>query len=416
MKQNKHFLAFLCGLLSLALLLTATGSGAPVRARAATSGQIKEEINDLRDERSEIQKEMQALSQTLDANMEQIEQMVAEKNVIDQEIGLLTREIQLINEEVKAYGLLIADKQEELEQAQKDLEAVTQQNKDRIRAMEEDGDLSYWSVLFRANDFSDLLDRLNIVQEIAAADRRRLDDMRQAREAVEQAHEALTAEKAAMEETRLQLEQSQTKLAQKRVEADKKLAELNDRKEEFLEKLAEAEEADNALMMEIAQKEKEYNAQKAAEDAANRPQVGQGQMPPSNITNGLSWTVPCNYIRLSSPYGYRVHPVYGSYSFHDGVDLAGPSGTPIVATRGGTVTIAQFSSTAGYYVSINHGDGFSSVYMHMTHFIVSYGQQVQQGQVIGYMGSTGLSTGPHLHFGLSYNGSSQNPAAYINFY
>ena len=418
MKHNKRFLTVLCVLLSLVLASSAMGNVSAVRARAARSDAIKEEIDTLRDERTEIQSEMQSLSAKLDANMSEIETMVAEKNVIDQEIGLLTREIQIINEQIQAYGLLIADKQEELDAAQARLEAVNQQNKERIRAMEEDGKLSYWSVLFRANDFADLLDRLNMVQEIAAADHRRLEEMRAAHAAVEQAREALTVEKAAMEESRLDLEESQTQLAQKRVEADKKLAALNDRNEEFLELLAEAEEADNALMMEIAQKEKEYNAAKAAEAAATAPtyNVANGQMPPPSVTNGITWTMPCAYLRLSSPYGYRVHPVYGTYSFHDGVDLANYSGTPILATRAGTVTFALYSPTAGYFVSINHGDGFSSVYMHMTHFIVSAGQEVAAGQTIGYMGSTGTSTGPHLHFGISYNGASQNPAAYLNFY
>ena len=111
---------------------------------------------------------------------------------------------------------------------------------------------------------------------------------------------------------------------------------------------------------------------------------------------------------------YRIHPIYGDYRFHYGVDLSAPQGTPIYATRGGQVTIASYEAGgAGYWVSINHMDGFSSRYMHMTHFIVSPGQYVAAGQVIGYCGSTGGSTGPHLHFGIYYNGAAVNPAKYI---
>jgi murein DD-endopeptidase MepM/ murein hydrolase activator NlpD len=99
---------------------------------------------------------------------------------------------------------------------------------------------------------------------------------------------------------------------------------------------------------------------------------------------------------------------------HNGVDLAGISGTPIYAARSGKVTTATYGSSGGYYVNINHGDGFSSIYLHMTHYIVSAGQYVNQGQVIGYMGSTGASTGPHLHFGIAYNGVYVNPANYIS--
>ena len=98
------------------------------------------------------------------------------------------------------------------------------------------------------------------------------------------------------------------------------------------------------------------------------------------------------------------------------MDLAAPQGTPIYATRSGTVTTATYNSSAGYFVTINHGDGFSSSYLHMTHYIVKAGQSVKAGEVIGYCGSTGTSTGPHLHFTLYYNGSTVNPANYINLY
>jgi murein DD-endopeptidase MepM/ murein hydrolase activator NlpD len=126
--------------------------------------------------------------------------------------------------------------------------------------------------------------------------------------------------------------------------------------------------------------------------------------------------LPCYYTLLTSPFGYRDAPTAGASTYHEGVDLAGPEGTPIVASRSGTVTIARYSNSAGFYVSINHGDGFSSVYMHMTHYVVSVGQHVSQGQLIGYMGSTGISTGSHLHFGISQNGVYVNPALYVPLY
>ena len=110
----------------------------------------------------------------------------------------------------------------------------------------------------------------------------------------------------------------------------------------------------------------------------------------------------------------RKHPVLGVVRMHNGVDMACAQGTPIYATRAGTVTAASYQAGgAGNYVSINHLDGFSSIYMHMTHYVVSAGQSVSQGQLIGYVGSTGISTGPHLHFGISYAGTYVNPLAYI---
>ena len=426
MKLKKNLFMLLSLVMALVLTVSVFGQLAPLSAQAKESDELKEQLEEAKSERKEIKQQMAALQADLDDNLDEISRIAAEKGVIDQEIGLINQDINLLGQEILTYGLLIADKQDELDEAQARLEQLTTTNKERIRAMEEDGTLSYWSVLFRANDFADLLDRLNMIEEIAAADRRRLNEMRQAREAVVQVQEELNAEKAELELARVEMEAQQAVLAEKRKEADKKLIELNERNEEFLKLLDAAEDADNELMKEIAKLQKEYDEAKRKEDAATAPPVSSGgggssngtttTKPPTSVTAGISWTMPCSYIKLSSPYGWRIHPVYGYPRFHAGVDLANVQGTPIYATRSGTVLFATFSSSAGYYVSINHGDGFSSIYMHMTHYVVSAGQKVKAGQVIGYMGSTGVSTGPHLHFGISYNGETQNPADYLNFH
>jgi len=422
MKHKKTVLAVLSLALALLMALSSVGNMAPTQVMAKESDEIREQLDEVKSERAEVQASMKALNKDIDNNKSEIEKMAAEKAVIDQEIGLLSQEILLINQEIATYGLLIADKQDELDAAQKKLDDLTAKNKERIRTMEEDGNLSYWSVLFRANDFADLLDRLNMIEEIASADRRRLEEMRVARQTVKTAQDELNEEKAAVELVKLELEEKQTLLAQKRVEADKKLIQLNSRNEEFLEMLEKAEAAEGELLKEIAQLEKEYNAAKKEEDEATRPIWGPvsggattGTKPPASVTNGLTWYMPCSYIALTSPWGWRIHPVYGYPRYHDGVDLANYQGTPIYATRAGTVTIATYSDSAGYYVSVNHGDGFSSQYMHMTHYVVVPGQKVEGGQLLGYMGSTGVSTGPHLHFAIWYNGSSVNPADYLNF-
>ena len=123
--------------------------------------------------------------------------------------------------------------------------------------------------------------------------------------------------------------------------------------------------------------------------------------------------VPIDYVQNTSPFGDRDAPTAGASSNHQGVDLAAPANTPIYASRSGTVCIATYSSSAGYYVQIDHGDGYKSIYMHMSYFVVSVGQKVSQGELIGYCGSTGISTGDHLHFGISQNGVYQNPNQYI---
>ena len=131
-------------------------------------------------------------------------------------------------------------------------------------------------------------------------------------------------------------------------------------------------------------------------------------------SGGGNWIRPCSYVYMSSPFGFRQSPTTGASTYHQGVDLAAPAGTPIYASRSGVVTTATYSNSAGYYVTINHGDGFSSIYMHMTNYVVRSGAAVSQGQLIGYVGSTGISTGNHLHFGISYNGAYVNPCAYVS--
>ena len=132
-----------------------------------------------------------------------------------------------------------------------------------------------------------------------------------------------------------------------------------------------------------------------------------------NYVAGLTWLVPISYTEFSSPFGYRINPIYADWRFHYGVDFGAPSGEPIYATRSGVVTTATYGSSGGWYVIINHQDGYTSNYLHMTHYIVSPGQYVAAGEVIGYCGSTGDSTGPHLHFAIYYNGTAVNPADYI---
>ena len=426
--NRKKLVSIFAGVMAAIMLLSLLFSIIPA-VSAASSAELKQELNDLKAERQEIKDQISDLEGQIDENMGEIEKIITKKNAIDQEIALLYQQMDNINKQITAYGLLIADKQDELDEAKARYTELNEKNKERIRAMEENGKLSYWSVLFEANSFSDLLDRLQMVEEIAKADQRRLAELRDASKAVEEAQATLNAEKTELEETRAELDVLEADLEVKRQEADAILVELNAKDDSLEDLLEQQHDADEELQKQIAKAEKEYNDQKKKEEEEERkkqealqqqqqqqqPQQQPSTKPDSTVTAGIKWTKPCTYRYLSSPYGYRVHPVYGTWKFHSGVDLAGPQGTPIVATRSGTVTAASYSSGNGYYVSINHGDGFSSSYLHMTHYVVSKGQKVSAGQVIGYMGSTGISTGPHLHFSIYYNGNTVNPADYINF-
>ena len=422
--MNKKLVSVIAGALAVIMLLGLVAGIIPTLVNAASSSsELKKQLEALEAEKAEIDGKIAALESQLSDNLDEMEAVVAQKNIIDQEVFMLYEQIGNINEQIAAYGLLIADKQEELDDAEKKLAELNAKNKERIRAMEEDGNLSYWSVLFEANSFTDLLDRLNMIEEIAASDQRRLKEMSQTAELVANAKAELEAGKAALEKTKEELNESQKVLAEKRAEADVLLSELIATGEEYEQLLDRAEQEVEDLLNKIDDKQEEYDDAKYKEWLAtsvppttSRPSYSGsgGSIGNSTVTGGITWLLPCSYGRVSSPFGYRIHPVYGDWRFHSGVDLDASYGTPIVASRSGKVTLATYDWSAGFYVVINHMDGFETKYLHMTHYIVSSGDYVTAGQVIGYVGSTGTSTGAHLHFGVYYNGTAVNPADYMD--
>ena len=390
----------------------------PTRVHGASSSEIKKQIAALKEEKKEIDAQLKEVKGQLSANDDEIESIVAQKDSIDQEIQLLHQQIDNINQQIATYSLLIADKQDELDDATTRLQELQVKNKARIRAMEEEGEISYWTIIFKANDFSDLLDRISMVQEINAADQRRLEEISNVAKQVSTVQEELTVEKADLEATRAELDVAEIQLGEKRTEADKLLTDLIAKGEEFEALIDESEELQSELMKDIAQAEKdlkeaEYKEWLATYVPTTRPS-GTDTTPSTQAPSSSGWIKPVKSYTLTSPFGMRIHPISGKEKMHEGVDMAAPQGTPIYAAKAGKVTTTSFQAGgAGYYVSINHGDGFSSIYMHMTHYIVKPGQYVQTGQVIGYVGSTGGSTGPHLHFGISYKGTYVNPMNYI---
>ena len=180
MKNKRLFISILAGIMAGILLLGLILSALPTRDSAASSSEIKNQIEELEKEQAALEDKIKDLQGQQKDNVTEIKAIMEQKNIIDQQVGLLYTQISNINEQIAAYGVLIADKQEELDAAEKRLEELSERNKERIRAMEEDGQLSYWSVLFEASSFFDFLDRLSMVEEIAAADSRRLKEMRKA--------------------------------------------------------------------------------------------------------------------------------------------------------------------------------------------------------------------------------------------
>ena len=381
----------------------------PIQAGASEkTDKIEDELGSLKSENADIQAEIDAVRQQYTAASNQIQDLVNRKNAVDQEIALLHSQILNINQQVIAYGQLIADAQDDMDEESQRLDELNEKHKARIRAMEEGGTVSYWEVLFQASSFTDFLDRMAMIEEIAQSDQRRLEEIQQAADDLSSTQAKMQQELRSLAEAQQTLADSESLLAEKRTESDGLLRSLAAQKEEFELLLDDSVAKQDALMKEIAQKETELANAQYEEKLAKL--ALQGQNPPSNAT----WITPVSGYTITSAFGMRIHPIYKYALMHNGIDMACPQGTPIYATRAGTVTTASYQAGgAGYYVSINHGDGFSSIYMHMTNYVVSSGQSVAAGQLIGYVGSTGVSTGPHLHFGVSYAGTYVNPMAYI---
>lgn len=420
--MKKGRIAFRHGCLFLALFLAFHAFLGALPVSAATSGELQNQLQALEGEQDALQAQLEELRAQQTGNLMQIRDIVQEKSLLEQQVGLLQAQIDNQNLQISTYALLIADKQDALDAAEAKLAQRNQKNKERIRAMEESGVLSYWSVLFRANSFSDFLDRLNIIREIAAADARRLQEIREAAEEVSDAKDALAQRKAELESEKKKLAQKEAELADKQRQTDQVLQQLLAKGAEFEAWLEEQELQLSQMEQDIAKLQSAYDAAKLQEWLATsvppttKPATSDGGgIGGSAVTKGdITWVIPCNYTHVSSPYGWRIHPIYGDRRFHAGVDLSAGCPNEIYATRAGVVLIAQYSETAGNYVVIDHGDGYTSTYMHMCKLpCVKPGDYVLAGQVIGCVGNTGASKGCHLHFGISYNGSTVNPMDYI---
>lgn len=428
MKNRKRLVSVLAGVMAAVLLLTLLMSILPTFAGAASSGEIRKQIIALQQERKEVQNQIADVKKQYKENENEIADLIAKKNVIDQEIQLLNTQIININEQISAYNLLIADKQDELDTAEDRLETLNQENKERIRTMEEEGEVSYWEVVFKANSFSDLLDRLNMVEEIAASDKRRLQELSDAANKVEEAQAELETEKGELETTKKDLDDTQAEMNEKNKESEALLQELLQKADDLQALEEECKEQENAFLKQIAAMEVQFNAAKQREweawKATSVPATtaGGGSSGSGGNSGGNSggssggWQVPCSYTSITSPFGNRKSPTAGASSYHQGVDLDTGTGDPVYATRAGVVTVAGWGNAAGNYVQINHQDGFSSIYMHLKSSCVSAGQIVSAGQLIGATGATGITTGDHLHFGISYNGVYVNPCNYVPLY
>ena len=438
MNNKKFWISLLAGLMAAVMILSLLLSLIPVNANAATSGEIKDQIEEMEKEQERLEQELKELENKKAENLTEMKDIIAQKNIVDQQVSLLHEQVQSVNDEIAAYAVMLADKQRELDKANENLEKMRKLHMERLRAMEENGSISYWSVLFAANSFTDLLDRLSMIEEIAAADRKRIEDMTEATRLVEETKVILQQEQAALRQQRQKLAAKQMEMSMKQEESANLLSDLISRGEEYERWMAEQEDKLSDMEDEIANLEIEYDRVKFQEwlatsvppTTAPKPAYTTPTAPPSddysttiwrsgtamtaNTVDGITWYTPCDYNRISSTFGQRYHPIDKVWKLHKGVDFA-INCTPIYASRPGIVVIAGWDDSFGYYVLLDHDEGFRTVYAHMCKKpYVKAGDFVAAGQELGCVGSTGASTGNHLHFGVRLYDPTTKKYEYVN--
>ncbi len=374
--QNKTFVRIFAILALLAFLGVTILTALPMGANAISSQEAKRKK---------------------DAAQAQQKKELEKRKKIDSQISEVQKEIDAFQSQIDEKVAQIEESEEQINQLTIDLQNQNAAYNERAKSMIKRGNVSYLEIVLRSKSTEDLLTRVSVLKHVAKYDSKKLQEIKDSMTAVEELKEKLLEEKA--------------QVVSLKSEQDAKKAVLDGYR-------AESQAIIDKLQKDINAFEAEYNAAKKAEEAARaaayRAQTSGTYNVPQNFVGGqFMW--PSNTTLVTSPYGYRIHPVTGTQRFHSGVDIGAAYGTSIYAANSGTVIVSGYNSGGyGNYVVISHGGGYSTLYAHCSSLLVSAGQQVTKGQVIAKCGSTGMSTGPHIHFEIQLNGKTTNPMAYYN--
>ena len=354
---------------------------------------LQDDADALGEQRAELESQLEALA-------DDKSQALARKNLLDSQIANTNARIANVEAQIVQYDALITQTQAELDQAEADEAEQMEVFRQCVRAMEEGGTISYWSVLFNAVDFSDLLGRLDAANEIMEFRQSVVDELRRLQEEIAGKKADLETQRTAQEDAKTELEATLSELDAQRAEANALVAEIENNESEYQTALDEIDAEEEAIQAEIVRLSRELAAANGDTGAA---------------LGGYIW--PVSSRRITSPFGPRNTGIPGASTNHKGVDIGGVGYTTEVhAAKAGTVIVSQRSSSYGEYVVVSHGSGNTTLYAHMSSRSVSVGDYVDQGDVLGITGSTGISSGPHLHFEITENGSRVNPLNYLTGY
>ena len=366
--------------------------------------QKQQAISDAQSEKKKIQSnisDIKSMVSQLQKSKKDLETYVAQ---LDGQLDDLENKIEDLEEEITAKKTEIEETKADIEQAQAVADQQYEDMKTRLRYLYRNSKGNgYLELLVNAGSFADMLNQAGYVEQLSSYDSRKLEEYRQSVEYLELCKQTLEEEEDVLNTAQASLEKEQQAVNTLISEKEQQIVEYQgdiSNKEAAIKEYEADISAQNAT---IAALEKAVAADKAKLEEENRLKY-----------DGGMFQMPCpGYTRISDDYGNRMHPTLKVQKFHNGVDFAAPSGTAILAAYSGNVVAASYNSSMGNYVMIDHGDGLYTIYMHASKLYVSTGQSVSKGATIAAVGSTGRSTGPHLHFSVRSNGSYVSPWNYL---
>ena len=403
---------FLAAALSFALVLAT-----PLSAQATKSG-----LSDAKSKKTALEAEKKKTEQEL-KNLEGLKSdTTAYVKKLDSSLESIGNELSKLGDDIGAKEKQIDTTKQELSEAKETEKSQYESMKLRIKYMYEKGDSTYVDLLMESGSLSELLSKAEYITKISSYDRQKLDEYAATKEKIAEKEKSLESEHAELlmlqDETEAKQASVEKLLAAKQTELqnyETKIASAEGQISEYAKSIEAQENQIKSIEAEIKRKEEEAR-KKAEEEKKEAAAANKAAQTYKTVSLGdISFTWPCPASgRITSGFGGRKSPTKGASSNHQGIDISAPTGTSIVAAAAGEVVIATYSSSAGNYVMISHGGGVYTVYMHASSLLVSQGQSVKKGQTIAKVGSTGYSTGSHLHFGVRVNGSYVNPTKYVS--
>lgn len=371
----------------VALLVSGVSLSPPVTASGSELDELQRQQQQIGEQ---IQDQQNALAQA-ESKVKELSQKLGE---LEQSIRSIEADLRALDREKQATEAQIQATQKQLEQAEQELEYRSSVLGTRLRDIYKNGQISYIEVLLQSASISDFLVRLDLLKRIAQQDKLMVEQVKAQRQRIAEQKAQLVQQKQRIEALSARIQRQRQSLADRHQEQAQLLALSKAEKQ----KIARALDQLEAESRQIAARIREIQSR-------NRRNIeGSG-------TSGLAWPVP-GYFTITSNFGWRIHPLLGDRRFHDGVDIGAPTGATVVAAQDGIVIMATYYGGYGNCIIIDHGGGFATMYGHLSAFLVSSGQRVSKGQAIGRVGSTGWSTGPHLHFGIRLDGEPTDSLRY----